>query len=956
MESLEFEKKEKRYYIRGKHAAIICAVVIVTGVAVGLGVGLSQKTSSSEDETKPTPTPSPSPTTPPDERGPCKPSDNSNGGWNNFRLPDYMVPFHYDLHLEPDLNTDIYTGSVSIHLTLTQPSQHLWLHIRETFVTAVPTLQRSGPSGLTSVRVKECFEYTPQEYVVVEAAEQLSVTGTDEHYVLTLHFQGWLNGSLVGFYRTTYQENGVTKKIAATDHEPTDARKSFPCFDEPNKKATYTISITHDSAYEALSNMPVENKNKLSDEKTKTSFKKSVKMSTYLVCFAVHQFRFVERTSKRGIPLRIYAQPLQISTTEYAANVTKIIFDYFEEYFDMVYSIEKLDKIAIPDFGTGAMENWGLITYRETNLLFDENESSSINKQRVASVIAHELVHQWFGNIVTMDWWDDLWLNEGFASFFEYVGVEQAEPDWGMRDIMLINDVFPVMVDDALLSSHPIIVEVSSPAEITSVFDAISYNKGASILRMLEDLLGRDKFRDGCRQYLKTYPFQNAKTADFWKALADESGLPVADIMDTWTKQMGYPVLNLTNTDAEAKLTQNRFLLDPNADPSQPTTSLGYKWTIPVKCSTFDSKNISFLFDKGQTETVIAGYSPATDGLIKVNKDHMGFYRVNHHDSVWSTIAEQLFTDHKVYDATDRSSYIDDVFAFGRADIVDYGNAFNLTRYLANETEYIVWDRVSTSISYVRDMLADDPVLYPKFQKLFRDHVQKISRELGWNDEGTQTERLLRETVLGIACQMNDPEALNQASDIFNKWIDGTLSSVAVNLRLLVYRYGMRNSKSERSWEIMFQKYLSASLAQEKDKLLYGLASVENITLLHRLLEAAKNESIVRSQDVFTLVQYVSRNTYGKAMAWDWVTLNWDYLVNRYSINDRNLGRLPSRITSTYNTVLQLWKMEHFFALNPNAGAGEMPRKQALETVKNNIEWMRRNQEEIRVWLENNVS
>lgn len=213
MESLEFEKKEKRYLIRGKHAAIICAVVIVTGVAVGLGVGLSQKTSSSEGDTKPTPTPSASPTTAPEDhdRGPCKPSDNTNGGWNNFRLPDYMVPVHYDLHLEPDLNTDIYTGSVSIHLTLTQPSQHLWLHIRETFVTEVPTLQRSGPSGLTSVRVKECFEYTPQEYVVVEAAEQLSVTGEGEHYILTLHFQGWLNGSLVGFYRTTYQENGVTK-------------------------------------------------------------------------------------------------------------------------------------------------------------------------------------------------------------------------------------------------------------------------------------------------------------------------------------------------------------------------------------------------------------------------------------------------------------------------------------------------------------------------------------------------------------------------------------------------------------------------------------------------------------------------------------------------------------------------------------------------------------------------
>lgn len=213
MESLDFEKKEKRYFIRGKHAAIICAVVVVTGVAVGLGVGLSRKSTTSQDETKPTSSPTPTPSTPPPpaDRGPCKPSNNTDGGWKNFRLPDHIIPLHYDLHLEPDLNTDTYTGSISIHLSLTQPSSHLWLHIRETFITAVPTLQHKEPSGLTSVGVKECFEYKPQEYVVVEASEQLRVTGTDESYILTLHFQGWLNGSLVGFYRTTYMENGVHK-------------------------------------------------------------------------------------------------------------------------------------------------------------------------------------------------------------------------------------------------------------------------------------------------------------------------------------------------------------------------------------------------------------------------------------------------------------------------------------------------------------------------------------------------------------------------------------------------------------------------------------------------------------------------------------------------------------------------------------------------------------------------
>ncbi|KAL4641863.1 glutamyl aminopeptidase isoform X1 [Arapaima gigas] len=945
---MQMEMQEQRYCIRGKHVAIICAVVAVCCLAVGLGVGLSRSSPESDEMT-------PSPSAKPPDRGPCHDSKDTSGEWTNFRLPSYIVPVHYDLDLAPDLDTDIYKGSVSIHLNVSKATQHLWLHIRETFVSSPPKLQKKNGDSWHDVPLKGCFEYKPQEYVVVEASEMLPATGPGEFYVLTLEFQGWLNGSLVGFYTTTYQENGLTKKIAATDHEPTDARKSFPCFDEPNKKATFKISITHDSNYNALSNMPEESRVQISDKKSKTSFQLSVPMSTYLVCFAVHQFAYVERTSSRGIPLRIYAQPLQFGTTEYAANTTKIIFDYFETYFNMDYSIAKLDKIAIPDFGTGAMENWGLITYRETNLLYDAKESSAYNKQRVASVISHELVHQWFGNIVTMDWWDDLWLNEGFASFFEYIGVNIAEPSWNMRDIMLIDDVLPVMVDDALVSSHPIIVNVSNPAEITSVFDGISYSKGASILRMLEDLMGQEKFRDGCQNYLKKFHFQNAKTSDFWASLQEVSGLPVTDIMDTWTKQMGYPVLNISMTGAQAKLTQDRFLLDPNADPSQPSVPLNYKWTIPVQWYSVGSNNYSTtMFEKEKADITLPNYTNNVDGLLKVNKNHMGFYRVKYDSTMWARISQNLLDSPLSFSAADRCGYIDDVFALGRADMVDYGNAFEVTRYLNAEKEYIVWNRVASSVSYLQDMLMDDSTIYPKFQKYFHEKVLNISKELGWTDTGNQTARLLQETVLGIACSMGDQEALQEASTLFKGWVNG--NSVDVNLRLLVYRYGMKNSGDENSWKIMFDRYQKATLAQEKDKLLRGLASIENISLLNQLLEAVKDEQVVKSQDVFTLIRYVSLNKFGKTMAWDWFTLNWEYLVNRFTINDRYLGRLVSQITSKYNTELQLWQMQQFFKRHPEAGAGETPRKQALETVVNNIDWVKRNKAEIGQWLEKNVN
>ncbi|XP_023678004.2 glutamyl aminopeptidase-like isoform X2 [Paramormyrops kingsleyae] len=961
MESMELEEKSRTYCIRGKHVAVICvALAAAAAVVLGISLGLSQARPTDGMETSRSSTPEVS------ERGPCRASSDSSGDWKNFRLPEYVTPVHYDLHVEPDLDTDIYTGNVSILVSVSKATRHLWLHIRETFISVLPRLQRKSGQRLQEVPLKRCFEYKPQEYVVLEATEVLPPTGPIEYYVLTLRFQGWLNNSLVGFYRTTYQENGTTKKIAATDHEPTDARKTFPCFDEPNKKATYKISITHDGSYSVLSNMPVEKIEILSGNRKRTSFEISVRMSTYLVCFAVHQFTYVERRSSRGIPLRVYVQPTQIHTAVYAANVTKVIFDYFEFYFNMTYSLPKLDKIAIPDFGTGAMENWGLITYRESSLLYDASESSSYNKKNVASIISHELVHQWFGNIVTMDWWDDLWLNEGFASFFAFVGVDRAEPSWEMRDFMLTDITLPVMVSDALVSSHAIITNVSTPAEITAVFDGISYSKGASILRMLEDLLGGEMFQIGCQKYLKDFQFRNAKTSDFWRSLAAVSGFPIEEIMDTWTKQMGYPLLDVSTLGMQVRLTQRRLLLDPNADPSKPTVALSYSWIIPIKWFSLGSqKNGSIMYNRIQRDLLVPDYATDVDGLLKVNRDSIGFYRVNYNDLLWSSVSQQLLQEHRVFSKADRAGYIDDAFFLARANVIDYSHAFNLAKYLAAETEYVVWDTVASSIAYVRDMMVQDSTLYPKFQMFFRNKLSGISRMLGWNDTGSMQERMLRAIILGLSCQMEDQDALVQASHLFYRWING--SRVAANLRRLVYHYGMKQAGSEEAWDEMFRRYSSATLAQEKDKILYGLSSVENVDLLSRLLEAAKNESIIRTQDVFTLIRYVSLNKYGSTMAWDWTALNWEYLVNRFTINSRNLGRLVARITATYNTELQLWQhnlllpshveqIENFISRHPDAGAGATPRKQALEKVKSNIDWMRRNREEIRLWLDVNVS
>ncbi|XP_008831927.1 glutamyl aminopeptidase [Nannospalax galili] len=931
------EESSKRYCIRAKHVAIICAVVVAVGLIVGLSVGLTRSCDSAE----PAPSQLPPSASTPQDQAVCPDSDDETGGWRDFRLPDFINPVHYDLEVKPLMEEDRYTGKVSIFINVSKSTPYLWLHIRETKITRLPELRR--PSG-EQVPIVRCFEYKQQEYVVVQAGEDLPATDGAAFYVLTMEFAGWLNGSLVGFYRTTYTENGQVKSIAATDHEPTDARKSFPCFDEPNKKATYNISIIHPAEYKALSNMPVEKEESVDDKWKRTIFMKSVPMSTYLVCFAVHQFIPIQKLSQRGKPLTIYVQPAQKETAEYAANITKTVFDFFEDYFAMNYSLPKLDKIAIPDFGTGAMENWGLVTYRETNLLYDPSQSASSNQQRVASVIAHELVHQWFGNIVTMDWWDDLWLNEGFASFFEFLGVNHAEKDWQMLEQVLLEDVLPVQEDDSLMSSHPIVVTVSTPAEITSVFDGISYSKGASILRMLQDWITPDNFQKGCQIYLKKFQFKNAKTSDFWESLEEASNLPVKEVMDTWTSQMGYPVLNVNN---RQNIIQKRFLLDSKADPSQPPSALGYTWNIPVKWSENVSNTV--IYNRSEKEGITLNSNPSGNAFLKINPDHIGFYRVNYEASTWGWIAENLSSNHKDFSSADRASFIDDAFALARAQLLDYKTALNLTMYLKSEEGFLPWQRVISALTYIISMFEDDKELYPRMEEYFQGQVKPIADSLGWQDAGNHITKLLRASVLEFACKMGDRDALGNASKLFEDWLTGT-ESVPVNLRLLVYRYGMKNAGNEAAWNHTLEQYQKTSLAQEKEKLLYGLASVNDISLLSRYLEMLKNPNIIKSQDVFTVIRYISYNSYGKTMAWNWIQLNWEYLVSRYTLNDRNLGRIVT-IAEPFNTELQLWQMMSFFEKYPDAGAGETPRQQVLETVRNNIEWLKQNRDSIGEWF-----
>uniref|UniRef100_A0A3Q1B8L0 Aminopeptidase n=1 Tax=Amphiprion ocellaris TaxID=80972 RepID=A0A3Q1B8L0_AMPOC len=569
----------KGFFI-SKAVGIVCIVAAVGAVAtiIALSVVYSQEKAKNNDSnlqpTKPPPvTKPPGPTT-------AKPS---NELWDKYRLPSNLVPWHYNVTLRPRLTPDasgkyIFTGESSVEFHCAEATNLILIHSHKLTYSPVSNgllARLTAVNGDTVPGIESVWLQNETQYLVVQLKGDLT---KGNYYILETIFEGELADDLGGFYRSEYIENGVTKVIATTQMQPTDARKSFPCFDEPAMKATFDITLIHDLGTVALSNVtdkmrtkqiPVDGVTVL-----ETKFERTERMSTYLLAFIVSEFGFIQDNSD-DLLVRIFARKPAIAAGQgdYALNKTGPIMKFFEEYYNYSYPLPKSDQIALPDFNAGAMENWGLITYRETALLYDEEYSSNSNKERIATIIAHELAHMWFGNLVTLRWWNDLWLNEGFASYVEYLGAHEAEPTWNVKDLIVLKDVHRVFAVDALASSHPLSSkeeDIQKPAQISELFDAISYSKGASVLRMLSDFLTEDVFKQGLQTYLKAFAFQNTVYTDLWTHLqmavdATGTALPqsVNNIMNTWVLQMGFPVVTI-NT-ATGDVSQKHFLLDPES-------------------------------------------------------------------------------------------------------------------------------------------------------------------------------------------------------------------------------------------------------------------------------------------------------------------------------------------------------------------------------------------------------
>ncbi|KAM9311210.1 aminopeptidase N [Gastrophryne carolinensis] len=915
-------------------------------------------TTTTASASKPPGTSPPAPTTPP-----------STEPWDQFRLPKNLVPIHYDVDLRPVLEKNaqglyVFHGKSVAWFRCVNPTNLVIIHSNK-LNYSTPAELRDDANRIIPVSKRELVVRTT--FLVLHLAETLQA---NKEYSLHTDFIGELADDLAGFYRSEYVENNETKIIATTQMQAPDARKAFPCFDEPGMKATFSITLRHKPNYVALSNMnPISTTYEQIEGQqwNVTVFEKTPKMSTYLVAFIVSQFSY-----DGDDQVKIWGRPKAIDEEkqgEYARNVTKPILVFFEQYYRTPYPLSKSDQVALPDFSAGAMENWGLVTYRETALLWDPRESSISNKERVVTVIAHELAHQWFGNLVTIKWWNDLWLNEGFASYVEYLGADYAEPSWNIKDLIVLYDVHRVMAVDALASSHPLTSpeeEVNTPSEISELFDSITYSKGASVIRMLSSFLTEPLFVEGLANYLHAFQYDNTVYLDLWKHLQEAvdnqtavqlpPGETVQSIMDTWVLQMGFPVVTIDT--ASGAVNQKHFLLDPDSVADRPSP-FNYIWKVPISYLSSSGSGGNWWLTAPIDNNV--DFKVTGNAWILANINVTAYFRVNYDDANWDKLLAELDKDNTAIPLINRAQIIDDAFNLARAKIVPTTRALSTTKFLIREVEYMPWQAALSSLSYYVQMF-DRTDVYGPMKAYMRKQVIPLYnyfKQLTGNFNqrpATLTEQYNEINAISTACGYGISECGDLAIAQFRDWMNTSVNSIHPNLRNTIYCNAIAKG-SEEEWEFAWQQFKKTDNAQEADKLRGALACSREPWILNRLLEYALDPTQIRRQDSVSTITNIANNVIGQTLAWDFVRAHWKTIFSQFGGSSFSFGNLITGVSRRFSTEYDLQQLEQFKKDNEDIGFGTATRalEQVIEKTKANIKWVNENKAEVKKWFEDAI-
>uniref|UniRef100_A0A674J7V9 Aminopeptidase n=1 Tax=Terrapene triunguis TaxID=2587831 RepID=A0A674J7V9_9SAUR len=843
--------------------------------------------------------------------------------WNNFRLPQSLIPEHYAVTLQPFLTKDasglyIFKGNSTVRFSCQNATDLILIHSKQLNYTEQSgfLVSLQGVSGSSPPPITKTWLETQTQYLVVQLQGPLE---TGKSYQLVSSFTGELADDLAGFYRSEYVEDGVTRYgPGGTTGGPVVSHGGWGGSVLSHGGGWGTV-LSHGDQGVLCSPMGSGGSG----------------LSHGVGGFWAVPRRWGFSCSPGGGGATLLTRPVPLP-----------------------------DQVALPDFNAGAMENWGLVTYRENSLLYDPLFSSVGNKERVVTVIAHELAHQWFGNLVTLRWWNDLWLNEGFASYVEYLGADSAEPSWHIKDLIVQSEMYRVMKVDALASSHPLSFlesEINTPAQISEVFDAIAYSKGASVLRMLSEFLTEDSFKKGLQSYLHAFSYGNTVYDDLWTHLQkvrNKIQLPttIKGIMDRWTLQMGFPMVTVNTKNGS--ISQRHFLLDTESTVERPS-AFNYTWIVPVTWMKQQdgAEQMYWLTETSATNQLFVVTGASNWLLLNINVT--GYFRVNYDQDNWNKLLTELGTSHEAIPVINRAQIIDDAFNLARAKHINITLALNTTTYLGKEREYLPWSAALDNLGYFR-LMFDRSEVYGPMQKYIRKQVTPLFQYFGnitsnWTrlPDGLM-EQYNEINAISTACTQGVPECTQLAAAFFNQWKQNPSNNpIPPNLRSSIYCSAIETG-SEADWDFVWQMFKNATVVAEADKLRSALACSKEPWILKRYLEYCLDPSKIRKQDATSTINSIASNVVGQSLAWDFIRGNWKTLFSQYGGGSFSFSGLIQVVTQRFASEFELQQLEQFKADNADVGFGSGTRalEQALEKTKANIKWVAENKETVLTWFE----
>jgi aminopeptidase N len=845
------------------------------------------------------------------------------------RLYEQFQPETYRVHIIPSDDKKSFTGTVTVTGKKTgRPSERITLHQKDLTIYKA-TLHKHGKDGQQEVAVERVNTQATYDEVRVHSTELL-YPGT---YTVSLEFSGTVTDAMHGLYPCRFQHDGEQKQLLATQFESHHAREVFPCVDEPEAKAIFSLTLTSPTNEVVLANTPILTQETV-DQTLVTTFEDTPIMSTYLLAFVIGELHSVEATTRDGVLMRTWATVAQpAETLRYANDEAVRLLEFYNDYFQTPFPLKKCDQVALPDFEAGAMENWGLITYREIALLVDPNNRAISSEQYVSLVVAHELSHQWFGNLVTMKWWDDLWLNESFASLMEHIALNALHPDWNQWEQYTAMDVISCSSRDVFKDVQSVHVEVKHPDEIGTLFDpAIVYAKGGRLLKMMREFIGDDAFREALKAYFTDHAYKNTVGDDLWQAMSATSGKDVKGLMDPWLDQSGMPVLDVEQSDTDIKLSQKRFVLDTDEDT--------HVWPIPLLS---DSQLESDLFHK---TTVSLKKSSSKPVLFNINGS--GHFLVNYRDTATQRHIAESFGK-QTLNASSRITTLNDHLLLARRGDAPLSDALDIVASASSEPREAVWSIMARTMAVAMQFVEDDESTQKRI-KAFRAELAKPWYEkLGWNDEPTDDPNTinLRHTILALLSASNYEPVVAEAKKRYNE--AKNVSELPAEQRGIIA--GVMVKSGEPIIDDLINEYKSTPNPEVQLSISSALTSTKDQAVIQKIIdEAFGPDGFVRPQDVFRWFAYLMRNHHSREAMWNWFTQNWDYIEEQFG-SSKSLDHFVIYSAGPISTRDMQKKFDDFFVPKLDMVAIHRNILIAQSEIEARVTWREREQARITAYF-----